>query len=138
MVKRWRSIQPRIPTVLFHYSRVLFATVNTRYTDGHVAGVARQGFNGGTIMSKFIGGSAYAMARDIGEGYVSVTERTFKSMTGADMNKLLFELDRFLRELRGSQSATDDIDVVKARNRKIQRLNTAVMVARTYSQKHRK
>ncbi len=89
-------------------------------------------------MSKFIGGSAYAMARDIGEGFVSVTERTFKSMTDADMNKLAFEIDRFLRELRGSRSATDDIDVVKARNRKIQRLNTAVMISRTYRQKHRK
>ncbi len=78
------------------------------------------------------------MARDIGEGFVNVTERTFKSMTDADMNKLAFEIDRFLRELRGSQSATDDIDVVKARNRKIQRLNTAVMISRTYRQKHRK
>ena len=89
-------------------------------------------------MSKFIGGSAYAMARDIGEGFVNVTERTFKSMTDADMNQLVFEIDRFLRELRGSQSATGDIDVVKARNRKIQRLNTAGMISRTYRQKHRK
>ncbi len=89
-------------------------------------------------MSKFIGGSAYAMARDIGEGFVNVTERTFKSMTDADMNQLVFEIDRLLRDLRGSRSATDDIDVVKARNRKIQRLNTALMISRTYRQKHRK
>ncbi len=89
-------------------------------------------------MSKFIGGSAYAMARDIGEGFVNVTARTFKSMTDADMNKLVFEIDRFLRELRGSQLATDDIGAVKARNRKIQRLNSAVMISRTYRQKHRK
>jgi len=89
-------------------------------------------------MSKFIGGSAYAMARDIGEGFVNVTERTFKSMTEADMNQLVFEIDRSLRSLRGSQSATDELDVVKARNRKIQRLNTAVTISRTYRQKHRK
>ncbi len=89
-------------------------------------------------MSKFIGGSAYSMARDIGEGYVNVTERTFKSMTDADMNKLNFEIDRFLRELRGSQLATDEIGVVKARNRKIQRLSSAVMISRTYRQKHRR
>ena len=54
-------------------------------------------------MSKFIGGSAFSMARDIGEGFVNVTERTFKGMTDADMNKLAFEIDRFLRELRGTQ-----------------------------------
>ena len=89
-------------------------------------------------MSKFIGGSAYAMARDIGEGFTNVTERTFKGMTDADMNQLVFEIDRLLRQLRGSRSATDDIDVVKARNRKIQRLNTAVMISRTYRQKHRR
>ncbi len=89
-------------------------------------------------MSKFIGGSAYAMARDIGEGFVNVTARTFKSMTDADMNKLVFEIDRFLRELRGSQLATDDINAVKARNRKILRLNSAVMISRTYRQRHRK
>ncbi len=91
----------------------------------------------GTIVSKFIGGSAYAMARDIGGGFVNVTERTFKAMTPADLNQLVFEIDRFLRELRGSRSATEEIDVVKTRNRKIQRLNTAVMISRTYRQKTR-
>ena len=89
-------------------------------------------------MSKFIGGSAYSMARDIGKGFVNVTERTFKGMTDGDMNQLVFEIDRFMRELRGSQLATDEIDVVKDRNRKIQRLKTAVMISRTYRQKHRK
>ena len=89
-------------------------------------------------MSKFIGGSAYAMARDIGGGFVNVTERTFKAMSDGDMNKLIFEIDRCLRDLRGSVVATDDIQVVKARNRKIQRLNSAVMISRTYRMKHRK
>jgi hypothetical protein len=88
-------------------------------------------------VSKFIGGSAYAMARDIGGGFVNVTERTFKAMTASDINKLVFEVDRLLRELRGAQLGTDDIEVVKARNRKIQRLNTAVMISRTYRQKRK-
>lgn len=88
-------------------------------------------------MSKFIGGSAYAMARDIGGGFVNVTERTFKAMTASDINQLVFEIDRLLRELRGAQLGTDDIEVVKARNRKIQRLNTAVMISRTYRQKRK-
>ena len=67
-----------------------------------------------------------------------MTERTFKSMTDADMKQLAFEIDRSLRELRGSRLATDEIDVVKARNRKIQRLNAALMVSRTYRLKNRK
>lgn len=89
-------------------------------------------------MSKFAGGSAYAMARDIGEGYITVTQRTFKNMSGSEMRQLQFEIDRSLRELRGSQCATDEQNVVRARNRKIQRLTTATMVARLYLQTARK
>ena len=88
-------------------------------------------------MSKFIGGSAYAMARDIGDGYVSVTDRTFKPFTAAEIRQLTFEIDRHLRELRGSQSATDEMDVVRKRNRMIGRLNTANMIIRVYRQKNR-
>jgi len=88
-------------------------------------------------MSKFIGGSAYTMARDIGEGYVSVTDRTFKAFTAAELRQLTFELDRYLRELRGSQTATDDMDLVRKRSRTIGRLNTANMIIRVFRQKHR-
>jgi hypothetical protein len=86
-------------------------------------------------MSKFLGGSAFAMARDIGDGYVTVTERTFKAFSEAEMNQLGFEIDRYLRELRGSQSPKDEQAVVQARNRKIQRLSTATMIARVWQQK---
>jgi len=88
-------------------------------------------------MSKFTGGSAYSMARDIGDGYVNVTERTFKPYTAADLSKLSFEIERYLRDLRGSQGATDELAVVQARNRKISRLNTANMIARIYRQKNK-
>ena len=49
----------------------------------------------------FPGGSAYAMARDVGEGYLLVTERTFKTMTRSELDQIVFEMDRYLRELRG-------------------------------------
>ena len=88
-------------------------------------------------MSKFIGGSAYAMARDIGEGYISVTDRTFKAFTAAEIRQLTFEIERYLRELRGSQTATDDMDLVRKRSRTIGRLNTASMIIRVFRQKHR-
>jgi len=77
------------------------------------------------------------MARDIGDGYVTVTERTFKPYTATDLKQLTLEIDRYLRELRGSQAATDELAIVQTRNRKIQRLNTALMIARVYSQKAR-
>ncbi len=89
-------------------------------------------------MSKFMGGSAYSMARDIGEGYVTVTDRSFKSMSVADMNQLAHEMDRLLRELRGESTVGEELPAVQARNRKILRLNSAVMVLRTYRQKARR
>jgi hypothetical protein len=88
-------------------------------------------------MSKFIGGSAYSMARDIGEGYVTVTDRTFRAYTAAELRQLTHEIDRFLRDLRGSQSATDEMELVRKRNRSIVRLNTANMIIRVYRQKNR-
>ena len=83
----------------------------------------------------FPGGSAWAMARDIAEGYVMVTERSFKSLTRSDLDQLGFELERHLRDLRGDQAPPDDIQAIQARNRKIQRVNVATMVLRSYRAK---
>ncbi len=83
----------------------------------------------------FPGGSAYAMARDVGEGYLLVTERTFKTMTRADLNQVVFELDRYLRELRGDQPALDDQPAVQLRQRKMQRINTVLTMVRGYLMK---
>jgi hypothetical protein len=80
----------------------------------------------------FPGGSAYAMVRDIAEGYVLITERSFRAMTRADLDQLVFELDRHLRELRGDQPAGADIPAIQLRNRRIQRLNSAMVVLRSF------
>lgn len=88
-------------------------------------------------MASFPGGSAFSMARDIGEGYQSVTERTFQRMTRIDLDKLTFEMDRLLKEVRGNQPDIDDLPSVQHRNRKIQRLNTAMMILRAYRMKRK-
>ena len=81
------------------------------------------------------GGSAFAFARDIGEGYQTVTERSFKGLSKGDMDQLAFELDRALRDIRGEQAPLEDLAAIQARSRKIQRLNGALMMMRTYRQK---
>jgi hypothetical protein len=88
-------------------------------------------------MSGFSGGSAWAMTRDIAEGYLLVTERTFQRMSRPDLDQLTFEIDRHLREVRGEQPPLDDIPALQRRNRKIQRLNSAMVVVRSYKQKRR-
>lgn len=81
------------------------------------------------------GGSAFGFSRDIAEGYQIVTERSFKQLTRPEMDQLAFEIDRALREIRGEQAPMDDLLAIQTRSRKIQRLNGALMMLRTYRQK---
>lgn len=85
----------------------------------------------------FPGGSAYAMARDVAEGYLLVTERTFKTLSRSDLDQLAFEIDRHLRELRGDQPSLDDLPAIQARQRKMQRLNSALQMLRGYRTRQR-
>lgn len=86
-------------------------------------------------MSKFMGGSAFTMTRDIAGGYVLATERTYRAMSPADMNQLSHEMERHLRELRGESTAHEDTQALQARQRRIQRLNSALTVLRAYRTK---
>jgi hypothetical protein len=88
-------------------------------------------------VASFPGGSAYAMVRDIAEGYFLVTERTFARFDRGDLGQLQFEIDRHMREVRGDQPALDDMGAIQKRNRKIQRLNTALVVLRSYQQRRK-
>jgi hypothetical protein len=77
------------------------------------------------------------MVRDVAEGYFLITERTFKTMTRADLEQLTFEIDRHLRELRGDQPSLDDLPAIQLRQRRMQRLNSALMMLRSYRQKQK-
>lgn len=85
----------------------------------------------------FPGGSAWSMARDIAEGFSAVTERSFRTLTRADLEQLGFEIERYLRDLRSDQPSLDDTQAIQQRNRRIQRLNTAVVVMRSYRMKYK-
>jgi hypothetical protein len=78
------------------------------------------------------------MARDVAEGFVSVTERTFRQMSPAQMSQLAHEIERMMRELRGGATATEGTDATRSRQQRIQRLNSAVVVLRSYRQKARR
>lgn len=88
-------------------------------------------------MGNFAGGSAYAMAKDIAEGFLLVTERTYSRLLPAELEKLAFEMDRALRDVRGDQPPIDDLAAVKQRNRKIQRLTGAMTMLRSFQARFR-
>ena len=81
------------------------------------------------------GGSAFNFARDIAEGFQVITERSFKPLKPAEMDQLAFEIDRGLRDIRAEQIPSDDLPMIQAKNRRIQRLNGALMMLRGYRQK---
>jgi hypothetical protein len=88
-------------------------------------------------MSPFLGGSAFTMARDVGEGYVLVTERTFRGMAEGELAQLAHEVERYMRELRGESGVQEDSTELQARQRRLQRLRQAMSVLRAYQQKKR-
>ena len=72
------------------------------------------------------------MARDIGEGFVLVTDRTFNRMSRAEIDKLSFELERSLREIRGTPTADMAAADLQRRNRKLIKLTGAQRVLRAH------
>ncbi|PYT37505.1 MAG: hypothetical protein DMF52_02175 [Acidobacteria bacterium] len=77
-------------------------------------------------MGNFIGGSAYAMSRDIAEGLILVNANTFKKFTVAELKQLSFELDKVQKEARSEQPLGEDTQAIQKRGRKLGRITTAL------------
>ena len=88
-------------------------------------------------MGNFPGGSAYAMAKDIAEGYLLVTERTYLRLLPPELDQLAFEMDRAMRDIRGDQPSLDDLAAIKTRNRRLQRLTSAMTMLRSVQSRRR-
>ena len=82
----------------------------------------------------FLGGSAYAMARDVGEGFILLNANLLKRMNAEELRQLRFEVDRLLTSVRGDQPSMDNMLAIQTRNRKISRLNSAVFMINTQLQ----
>ncbi|PYQ15035.1 MAG: hypothetical protein DMH00_00140 [Acidobacteria bacterium] len=79
-------------------------------------------------MGSFLGGSAYAMSRDIAEGYVLLSAAVLKSFTSAELSQLRQQLEKVQREIRADQPPIDDIQAIQRRGRKISRISSALLV----------
>lgn len=85
----------------------------------------------------FQGGSAWAMVREISEGYILVTARTFQRMTPKDVQTFTRELERRVREIRGEQPSLEDVSAIQQRQRRLQRLKGAQVVLRNVRAKRK-
>jgi len=82
-------------------------------------------------VSVFTGGSAYSMIRDIADGFIIPSELTFKRFATADFAMFAQEADKLLRELRGNPAPLTDVDAGQKRQRRMQRVQNAMMLARS-------
>jgi hypothetical protein len=80
-------------------------------------------------MSVFIGGSAYNMVRDIADGFVVVSERTFRNYGRKELGDFAQEINRLLQEVRSAQPDSSDVPAVQKRQRRMQRLLQALTLA---------
>ncbi len=82
-------------------------------------------------MASFLGGSAYAMSRDIAEGYVLLNSSLLKGFTPSDLAQLRQQLEKVQREIRADQPASDDVQAIQKRGRKISRITSALLILDT-------
>ncbi len=81
-------------------------------------------------MGHYVGGSAPAMVRQITEGYTLVNAVMLKRFTAAELDNLIFEMEKKLREIRGEVTDVSDIQATQNRNRRLSRLENALRVVR--------
>jgi hypothetical protein len=79
-------------------------------------------------MGSFMGGSAYAMARDIAEGLILINANSLKKFTPGELKQLQFELDKAQKESRAEQPAGDDTQAIQKRGRKLSRITSAMQM----------
>ena len=88
-------------------------------------------------MGVFIGGSAYNMARDIADGYLLVSERTFRTYAPREIAEFTMAAERLLREVRSDQPGLADTEATQKRQRRMQRIQQALTLAGGARQRQR-
>lgn len=84
-----------------------------------------------------ISGNPLAMARDIADGFLSLSPAALKRYTPADLKTIHQSLQQVLRDARGEAVPTEDAEAVRRKNLRLQRLNQAIMTVANHCRQHR-
>jgi len=79
-------------------------------------------------MGNYMGGSAPAMANQIVDGFILLSQASLKGFTDGELTLLRFELERMQRDTRAEVPPQDDAMAQQVRNRKISRLSAAIQI----------
>jgi hypothetical protein len=84
-----------------------------------------------------IAGNPLVMAREISDGFRSLTPGTLKRYTPADLKVINTSLQQILRETRAEVSPPDDAEATRRKNLRMQRLNQAMLALTNYCRQQR-
>ena len=84
-----------------------------------------------------IPGNPLGFARDVADGSAPLTVLQLKRMTAEELKKVFGSINVVLREVRTEGVAEHDIDGMRRRAHKLQRLNNAVLLLSTHAKKLR-
>ena len=76
----------------------------------------------------FLGGSAYAMANQIAEGFTTLSAVHLKRLTQPEMHQLKMELEKLQRNIRSEHFDPTEGDMLQKRNRKLLRINQGLQM----------
>ena len=84
-----------------------------------------------------IPGSPKGLAKDIAEGYFALTPPILRKFTPPELKTINQNLNIVLREARGEPVETGDVDSIRRKSHRIQRLNQALFVLASYCKQNR-
>jgi len=83
------------------------------------------------------GKSSKALTVDIAEGYVAVNPLFLKPFDPDSLKDFYHQIDKTQRELRAERFPSNDIQAIRMRNLKLQRLYSAQMIIRNFARERR-
>jgi hypothetical protein len=83
------------------------------------------------------GKSLKALIRDVAEGYVAVNPLFLKPFDAETVRDFYREISKVQNEIRSERFPSGDVNAIRVRNVKLQRLYAATMIIRNYMRERR-
>jgi len=88
-------------------------------------------------MGNVRGKSNKALTVDVAEGYVAVNPLFLKSFDPESLKEFYQQIDKTQKELRAEKFPTNDVQAIRMRNLRLQRLYQAQMIIRNFARERR-
>ncbi|MBI4390544.1 MAG: hypothetical protein HY575_01560 [candidate division NC10 bacterium] len=82
-------------------------------------------------------GSPKGLAKDIAEGFFALTPPVLRKFTPPELKTINQNLNLVLRETRAEGIETGDVESIRRKSLRIQRLNQAILVLTSYCKQNR-